>query len=63
METKPWYLSKGIWAGIIAVLVVTYNAFKLQLIPGLPEIPEWFLGLLASLGLYARATATSTITK
>ena len=63
MESKPWWQSKGIWAGIVAFLVVAYNAFKLNLIPGLPEIPEWVLGLLASLGLYARATATSTITK
>lgn len=63
METKPWYQSKGIWTGIIAVLFVAYNTFRLQLMPGLPEIPEWVLALLASLGVYARATATSTITR
>ena len=63
MTSKPWYQSKGIWAAIVGLLVIIYNYSKLQFIPGLPEIPEWVIALLTSLGLYARATATSTITR
>jgi hypothetical protein len=62
METKPWYLSKGMWAGIIGLAIVIWNAVPVYL-PSvhLPAIPEFVLGLLATFGLYARKTATTTI--
>jgi hypothetical protein len=61
--TKSWYLSKTLWAGIIAVLVAAYNAYRLNLGPHLPEIPEWVFALLASLGIWGRLTTTTTLTK
>ena len=45
MDRKPWYLSKTIWAGIIAVGVAAYNAAVPELANNfniaLPAIPEW----------------------
>ena len=71
MDAKKWYMSKAIWAGIIGILVVLYNTLVAQLAAGcgidgeicvhLGAIPEWILGLLATFGLYGRATAKTTI--
>ena len=71
MDAKKWYLSKGIWAGVIGIIVVLYNTLVTQLAAGcgvegglcvtLGAIPEWILGLLATFGLYGRATAKTTI--
>ena len=71
MDTKKWYMSKAIWAGIVGVIVVTYNALISGLAAGcevegqlcvvLPVIPEWILGLLAALGVYGRGTASTRI--
>ena len=61
MPTKPWWQSKTVWAGVIGVLVVAYNAFREQLMPGAPVIPEWILGLLASIGVYGRVSATTKV--
>lgn len=67
METKPWYLSKAVWAGIVAVLFATYEAIKFSLAPvigfALPPIPEWIYGVLAAFGIYSRVVATTTLTK
>ena len=61
MGTKPWYQSKGMWAGVIGLGVVIWNAVPTFLPVHLPPIPEWILGVLASIGLYGRATATAKI--
>lgn len=71
METKKWYLSKAIWAGIVSVIIVTYNALAGGLASGcgieghlcvsLPGIPEWVLGILAAMGIYGRGSATTKI--
>lgn len=65
METKKWYQSKTVWAGLIAVAVATYNTFRLNLTAqfgtALPEIPEFVFGILGFLGLYGRTTATTVI--
>ena len=63
METKPWYQSKTIWAGILAVLFAAYDAFRANLGPAFPAIPEFVYGLLGALGIYGRASATTTVTK
>lgn len=67
MVAKPWYQSKAVWAGIVAVLLATYEAFNLSLAPvlgfSIPPIPEWVYGLLAAFGIYSRITATTTISK
>lgn len=60
-DTKKWWESKGVWAGVIGIIVVAYN----QAIPTfhLPAIPQWILGILSAAGLYARITATAAIEK
>lgn len=61
METKPWYLSKGIWVGVLGLLIVVYNAVPEFLPITLPQIPEFVLGILAALGVRFRQTATTVI--
>lgn len=71
MDSKKWWLSKGIWAGVIGVMVAVYNAALTSLsaqcgVEGgfcvnLPGIPEWVFGILGALGIYGRATATTKI--
>jgi hypothetical protein len=63
VPTKPWYLSKGVWTGIGGVLVSLYLAVKLFLVPTLPDIPEFVLTLLGSLGITFLRTAKTTIIK
>ena len=57
--SKPWYLSKGVWAGVVAVLIATYNALSANF--GLPVIPDWVFGMLDATGIYSRVTATTVI--
>jgi len=59
MPNKPWYLSKAVWAGIVAVLVAAYNAASANF--GLPPIPDFVFGILAALGIYGRVAATTEI--
>lgn len=59
-ETKPWYQSKTIWTSIVVSLIGIYNAIGVA--KGLPPIPEWIYTLLGAIGIYTRATATTTIT-
>jgi len=60
METKKaWYLSKGVWAGIIAVVIAAYSSASSQF--GLPAIPEFVFGILGALGVYSRVVAKTEI--
>ena len=59
--TKKWYASKAIWAGVITVLVASYNAASAQF--GLPPIPDFVFGILAALGIYGRVASTTVIKK
>jgi len=61
MATKPWYLSKTVWAGVIGLLVVVYNAIEPSLGIKLPSIPEYVYAILAAFGIYGRVTATTTV--
>lgn len=65
--SKPWYLSKAVWAAVIAILVAFYNSFNAELAPLIgmtfPDIPEWIFGILGALGLWGRVTANTTITR
>ena len=58
---KKWYLSKTIWAGVVAVLVAAYNSASVQF--GLPAIPDFVFAILGAFGVYGRATANTVITK
>lgn len=61
MDTKKWFLSKTIWAGVVAVLVAGYNTASSQF--GIPAIPEFVYAILGALGIYGRATASGPVTK
>jgi hypothetical protein len=71
MKSKSWYKSRTIWAGIITVLIVSYNSTALALsaqcgVEGsfcvtLPAIPEFIYGILGALGIYSRTIATTEI--
>lgn len=58
-ETKPWYQSKGVWTGVVTVLLAAYGAAASQF--GLPNTPEWIYVLLGAAGLYSRVTANTKI--
>ena len=59
MPNKPWYQSKTIWAGIVTAIIGLYNT--LAPLKALPKIPEEVYALLGALGIYSRATSTTTI--
>lgn len=71
MEAKKWYMSKTIWAGIVAVFVAVYNSLTMALadqcgIEGsfcvnLPGVPSWIFAILAAFGIYGRGSATTKI--
>ena len=65
MDNKKWYLSKGIWAGIITVVIGA--ATGIATLFGVDLNGNAIFGLvisvLGALGLYSRATADSKIVK
>lgn len=65
METKKWYQSKGIWTGVVTVVMAVYDVL-VPLVPiyfgiTLPIIPEWVFVLLGAFGIYSRKTASTKI--
>jgi len=60
-ESKKWYQSKVIWCGIISAAIAAYNSLLTGGTFHLPVIPEFVYGILAALGIYGRATATTVI--
>lgn len=65
MDTKKWYLSKTIWAGIVTALVGAAQTISLQFGVDLLANPiaSVILSILGVLGVYGRAKSSSTITK
>lgn len=61
MESKPWYQSKTIWAGVIGLVVVVYNYLVSNFGVHLPEIPEVVYAILAAFGIKGRVDAKSVI--
>jgi hypothetical protein len=59
METKPWYQSKTIWAGLVAALIGVYNA--VGAVKSLPPIPDWIFTILGAIGVYSRVNADTKI--
>jgi len=59
MESKKWYLSRTIWAGVVAVLVAGYNTASVQF--GLPAIPDFVFAILGAFGVYGRVDAKEAI--
>lgn len=56
VDSKKWYLSKGVWTGVVTGLLGIYLS-----IPNLPAVPEWVFALLGALGVYSRVTAETKI--
>ena len=59
--SKPWFQSKTVWAGALAVLIAAYNEASGSF--GLPPIPDFVYAILGALGIYGRAAATTTLGK
>ena len=60
METKKWYESKTVWAGVLAVAIAAWNQAAIQFV-GLPPIPDWIYPILGALGVYGRVTASTVV--
>jgi hypothetical protein len=58
-ESKKWYASKGVWTGVVIILMAGYNAGAVSF--GWPVVPEWVYTLLGAMGIYARKTADTKI--
>jgi uncharacterized membrane protein len=65
MDSKKWYLSKGIWAGIVTAVIGAGTAIALLFGVDLNTnaIFGMIIAILGALGLYSRASANTTITK
>lgn len=63
MDTKKWYLSKAVWAGIITAGVGAAQTICMQFGFDLLANPiaSTILGLLGAFGVYSRVTATTVI--
>lgn len=63
MDSKKWYLSKTIWAGIITALVGAAQTIGLQFGFDLLTNPiaSVILTILGALGVYGRTTASTAI--
>lgn len=65
MDSKKWYQSKGVWTGIVTVIVGAYETTKVALAPQfgwtLPDIPPLAYTILGALGIYSRAVANTKI--
>jgi hypothetical protein len=64
---KKWYRSKGVLTGIVTVLIGTYESVRFAIAPqvgwNLPEIPPFVYTILGAIGIYARVSATTVVTK
>lgn len=54
VNKKPWYMSKAIWAAVIAGALGVVQAF------GVP-IPEWVYVILGAFGLYGLRKAKAEV--
>jgi uncharacterized membrane protein len=63
MESKKWYTSKTVWAGVITALVGAAQTICLQFGFDLLANPiaSTVLSILGILGVYGRVSATTTL--
>ncbi len=58
--TKPWYLSKAIWAAVVTAILGAIQPISAAL--GHPiAVPLWVLEILTGLGLYGLRVASKPI--
>lgn len=64
-DKKKWFESKGIWTGIVTVLIGVYESIRMSLAPELgwnvPVIPEFVYVILGAIGVYARKVADKKV--
>lgn len=60
METKKWWLSKTVWAGVILVVGGLLELAKLTLLPGV-EAPAIAVTILGVLTVVFRAVADTKL--
>lgn len=66
MDSKPWFQSKGVWGGAIAVAAGVAGLFGFNLDAGLQgDLTEWIVsigGIVgAGLAIYGRIKATTRV--
>lgn len=65
LKAKPWYQSRTIISGIVAVAVAVWNAGAVAVAANfghnLPTIPDWIFAILGSIGIYGRIDAKTKI--
>ena len=65
MDKMKWYRSKGVWTGVVTVIIGTYEVVKLNMAPQmgwtLPDIPPVVFTFLGAMGVYSRVVATKKI--
>lgn len=65
MDSKKWYLSKGVWNGIVTFLIASYEVFGQTVAPQfgitIPAIPSLVFVILGALGIYSRVSAKTVI--
>lgn len=63
MNSKKWYKSKAIWAGVIGVVVATLTAVDQQFGTGImsSKIAAIILSVTSTLGIYGRTVAKTEI--
>lgn len=63
METKKWWMSKGVWTGVATVVIgliaLVDQNFGIDIL-GNP-ITQFVISLLGALGIYSRTSAKKTI--
>ena len=67
MDSKPWFQSKGVWGGVIALLAGVAGLFGFHLDAALQgDVIDWLAaagGVAgAALAIYGRIKATSRVT-
>lgn len=58
-ETKKWYLSKGVWTGVVTAVLGLYVTLSGQF--HWPAVPEFVFTVLGAIGVYTRVAATDKI--
>lgn len=66
MDTKAWYMSKGVWGGIIAGIAGVAGVLGHSVAPGIVEaLPDAIVAFVAAVGgllaAYGRLKATTGI--
>ena len=65
-DTKPWYLSAGVWGAIVSLVASLLSLFKVELDPRLQgDLRDWMLALAtlvaSAVALYGRVRASRRI--